>query len=169
MIGTMKMGTREEPTVYEPEQSTGRQSGRRENPFYKKCLTLPLNTEALKSAGAVPGPDGPRVTEDISRISKVYEEFARFNREDCCGKCVPCREGTRHILELLERLQAGKMNRGDGALLLELADVIYSTRPLPAGQNRGLTNRGNLPGLPGGKPGRLRRRGRGDETSGLQD
>lgn len=118
------------------------------NPFYRLCLTLPIDPEALKNAGAAQGPDGPRLTENLGRILAVYEEFDCFNREKCCGKCVPCREGTRHILELLEKLSAGEKRDEDGALLLELADAIYSTALCSLGKAAALRIVGVFEGCP---------------------
>lgn len=119
-----------------------------ENPFYRLCLTLPLNREALKNAGADPGPDGPLLTADPERIMAVCEEFDRFNREECCGKCVPCREGVRHILELLHRLASGEKQDGDVELLLELADAIYSTALCPLGKTAASRIAGVFEGCP---------------------
>ena len=119
-----------------------------ENPFYRLCLTLPLDSQALRNAGAAQGPDGPRLTENTGRILAVYEQFERFNREGCCGKCVPCREGTRHILELLERLATGERRGEDGTLLLELADTIYSTALCSLGKTAASRIAGVFEGCP---------------------
>lgn len=50
-----------------------------------------------------------------------------FTQNESCGKCVPCREGTKRMLEVLERIVAGKGHDGDIELLLELADTISAT------------------------------------------
>lgn len=50
-----------------------------------------------------------------------------FTQNESCGKCVPCREGTKRMLEILERIVAGQGVDGDIELLLELADTISST------------------------------------------
>ena len=50
-----------------------------------------------------------------------------FTQNESCGKCIPCREGTRRMLEILERIVAGEGKEGDIELLLELADTITHT------------------------------------------
>ena len=50
-----------------------------------------------------------------------------FTQNESCGKCVPCREGTKRMLEILERIVAGQGQDGDIELLLELADTISAT------------------------------------------
>ena len=50
-----------------------------------------------------------------------------FTQNESCGKCVPCREGTKRMLEILERIVEGKGQEGDIDLLLELADTISNT------------------------------------------
>ena len=58
---------------------------------------------------------------------EVARFFMNFTQNESCGKCVPCREGTRRMLEILERIVAGKGREGDIDLLLELADTITNT------------------------------------------
>lgn len=50
-----------------------------------------------------------------------------FTQRESCGKCVPCREGTKRMLEILERIVGGKGEEGDIELLQELADMICNT------------------------------------------
>ena len=50
-----------------------------------------------------------------------------FTQNESCGKCVPCREGTKRMLEILERIVDGRGEDGDIELLLELADTISNT------------------------------------------
>ena len=58
---------------------------------------------------------------------EVARFFMHFTQNESCGKCVPCREGTKRMLEILERIVAGKGRDGDIELLLELADTISAT------------------------------------------
>lgn len=53
--------------------------------------------------------------------------FMEFTQKESCGKCVPCREGTKRMLEILERIVAGQGKDGDIDLLLELAETISAT------------------------------------------
>jgi NADH-quinone oxidoreductase subunit F len=58
---------------------------------------------------------------------EVARFFMNFTQNESCGKCVPCREGTRRMLEILERITAGNGTEEDIDLLLELADTISNT------------------------------------------
>lgn len=58
---------------------------------------------------------------------EVARFFMHFTQNESCGKCTPCREGTKRMLEILERIVHGKGEEGDIELLLELADTVSST------------------------------------------
>jgi NADH-quinone oxidoreductase subunit F len=58
---------------------------------------------------------------------EVARFFMNFTQNESCGKCVPCREGTKRMLEILEKIVAGKGVPEDLDLLLDLADTISST------------------------------------------
>ncbi|MPN10046.1 NADP-reducing hydrogenase subunit HndC [bioreactor metagenome] len=58
---------------------------------------------------------------------EVARFFMHFTQNESCGKCVPCREGTKRMLAILERIVEGKGEEGDIELLLELADTISAT------------------------------------------
>lgn len=96
------------------------------------CLTkahmdLPLDFDSLKRAGAMIGSGGLVVMDDSTCMVEVARFFMNFTQNESCGKCVPCREGTRRMLEILNRIVAGEGREGDIEILLELADVISST------------------------------------------
>ena len=65
--------------------------------------------------------------DDKSCMVEVARFFMNFTQNESCGKCVPCREGTKRMLEILERIVNGNGQEGDIELLLELADTISST------------------------------------------
>ena len=58
---------------------------------------------------------------------EVARFFMNFTQNESCGKCVPCREGTRRMLEILEKIVAGKGEMSDLDMLEELSDTITST------------------------------------------
>ncbi|HHY53661.1 MAG TPA: 4Fe-4S binding protein, partial [Clostridiales bacterium] len=96
------------------------------------CLTtehldLPLDFDSLSKAGAMIGSGGLVVMDDSTCMVEVARFFMNFTQNESCGKCVPCREGTRRMLEILERIVAGEGREGDIELLLELADTISHT------------------------------------------
>jgi NADH-quinone oxidoreductase subunit F len=96
------------------------------------CLTqahldLPLDFDSLKKAGAMIGSGGLVVMDDKTCMVEVARFFMNFTQNESCGKCVPCREGTRRMLAILERIVDGRGEDGDIELLLELADTISAT------------------------------------------
>lgn len=93
----------------------------------KEHLDLPLDFDTLKSVGAMIGSGGLVVMDSNTCMVEVARFFMNFTQNESCGKCVPCREGTKRMLEILERIVAGQGRDGDIDLLLELADTISST------------------------------------------
>jgi NADH-quinone oxidoreductase subunit F len=93
----------------------------------KEDLDLPLDFDSLKKAGAMIGSGGLVVMDDHTCMVEVARFFMNFTQNESCGKCVPCREGTKRMLAILERIIAGEGEEGDIELLLELADTISST------------------------------------------
>lgn len=96
------------------------------------CLTsehldLPLDFDTLKKAGAMIGSGGLVVMDSNTCMVEVARFFMNFTQNESCGKCVPCREGTKRMLEILERIVAGEGQAGDIELLLELSDTILHT------------------------------------------
>jgi NADH-quinone oxidoreductase subunit F len=93
----------------------------------KEQLDLPLDFDSLKKAGAMIGSGGLVVMDSNTCMVEVARFFMNFTQNESCGKCVPCREGTKRMLEILERIVEGKGEDGDIELLLELADTISAT------------------------------------------
>ena len=96
------------------------------------CLTeehldLPLDFDSLKKVGAIIGSGGLVVMDEDTCMVEVARFFMNFTQNESCGKCVPCREGTKRMLEILERIVDGQGQPGDIELLEELADTISST------------------------------------------
>jgi NADH-quinone oxidoreductase subunit F len=90
----------------------------------KDDLDLPLDFDSLKKAGAIIGSGGLVVMNDKTCMVEIARFFMSFTQKESCGKCSPCREGTKRMLEILERMVAGNGRDGDIELLLELADTI---------------------------------------------
>ena len=93
----------------------------------KEHLDLPLDFDTLKKVGAMIGSGGLVVMDSHSCMVEVARFFMNFTQNESCGKCVPCREGTKRMLEILERIVAGEGKDGDIELLLELAETISAT------------------------------------------
>ncbi|MBQ8953362.1 MAG: NADH-quinone oxidoreductase subunit NuoF [Clostridia bacterium] len=93
----------------------------------KKDLDIPLDFDSLAKVGAMIGSGGLVVMDDKTCMVEVARFFMNFTQNESCGKCVPCREGTKRMLEILERIVAGQGRDGDIELLEELADTISNT------------------------------------------
>jgi NADH-quinone oxidoreductase subunit F len=93
----------------------------------KEHLDLPMDFDSLKKAGAMIGSGGLVVMDDHTCMVELARFFMHFTQKESCGKCVPCREGTKRMLAILERIVAGRGEEGDIELLLELADTISET------------------------------------------
>ena len=93
----------------------------------KEHLDMPLDFDTLKKVGAMVGSGGLVVMDESTCMVEVARFFMNFTQNESCGKCVPCREGTKRMLEILERIVAGEGRDGDIELLLELAETISAT------------------------------------------
>ena len=96
------------------------------------CLTeehldLPLDFDSLKKVGAMIGSGGLVVMDEDTCMVEVARFFMNFTQNESCGKCVPCREGTRRMLDILEKIVAGNGEMSDLDTLEQLADTIKST------------------------------------------
>lgn len=90
------------------------------------CLTeehldIPMDYDNLIKAGAMVGSGGLVVMSDKTCIVEVARFFMNFTQNESCGKCVPCREGTKNMLKILEKIVAGKGIMRDLDTLQELA------------------------------------------------
>ena len=93
----------------------------------KEHLDLPLDFDTLKKVGAMIGSGGLVVMDSDTCMVEVARFFMHFTQNESCGKCIPCREGTKRMLEILERIVAGEGKAGDIELLSELAETISAT------------------------------------------
>ena len=93
------------------------------------CLTadhldVPLDFDSLGAVGAMVGSGGLVVMNTATCMVQVARFFMQFTQHESCGKCVPCREGTRQLLELLDELIAGEGSRETLTLLTELCENV---------------------------------------------
>lgn len=90
-------------------------------------LDLKLDFDSLKKVGAMIGSGGLVVMNDKSCMVEVAKFFMNFTQNESCGKCVPCREGTKRMLELLTDIVEGRGTLEHIDLLEELAQTISAT------------------------------------------
>ena len=93
----------------------------------EKELDIPLDFDSLQKVGAMIGSGGLVVMDDKTCMVEVARFFMNFTQNESCGKCVPCREGTKRMLEILTRITEGNGQDGDIELLEELSDTISHT------------------------------------------
>ena len=87
-------------------------------------LDLPVDYEHLAEAGAIMGSGGLVVMDEETCMVDVARYFLEFTQVESCGKCVPCRLGTRQLLQLLNSMARGDSKPGDIDLMLEVAHAV---------------------------------------------
>ncbi len=100
----------------------------------RENLNVALDYETLSDLGAIMGSGGLIVMDEDTCMVDVARFFIEFVQEESCGKCVPCRVGTRRMLEILERICAGKGEEGDIERLIELGTFIKTSSLCGLGQ-----------------------------------
>ena len=101
-------------------------------------LDISLDFDSLKKMGAMIGSGGLVVMDSNTCMVEVARFFMNFTQNESCGKCVPCREGTKRMLEILERIVAGQGKVEDLDLLEELATMISDTALCGLGKSAAL-------------------------------
>jgi NADH-quinone oxidoreductase subunit F/NADP-reducing hydrogenase subunit HndC len=87
----------------------------------EKYLDMPVDYESLASVGSIMGSGGFVVMDEDTCMVDIARFFMEFAQEESCGKCVPCRVGTRRMLDILNNICEGRGKPGDIELLETLA------------------------------------------------
>jgi NADH:ubiquinone oxidoreductase subunit F (NADH-binding)/(2Fe-2S) ferredoxin/Pyruvate/2-oxoacid:ferredoxin oxidoreductase delta subunit len=93
----------------------------------ESLLDLPVDFDALTGAGSMMGSGGMIVMDEDTCMVDVARYFIDFLKDESCGKCLPCREGLRALLEILNRITQGLGKKGDIGLLEEISEGIAAT------------------------------------------
>jgi NADH-quinone oxidoreductase subunit F len=101
----------------------------------KQHLNVSLDYESLNELGAIMGSGGLVVMDEDSCMVDVAKFFLDFILEESCGKCTPCRVGTKRMYEILDRITMGEGKEDDIDKLLELGDWIKKTSLCGLGQS----------------------------------
>lgn len=107
-------------------------------------LDLDLDFDSLKKVGAMIGSGGLVVMNDRSCMVEVARFFMNFTQNESCGKCVPCREGTKRMLEILTDIVEGRGTMEHIALLEELSETISATALCGLGKSASLPVKSTL-------------------------
>ncbi len=94
-----------------------------------------LDYESLGKVGSIMGSGGMVVLDETDCMVNVAKYFLQFTQSESCGKCVPCRIGTKRLLEILTRITEGKGREGDIDLLQTLSSDVKTSSLCGLGQS----------------------------------
>lgn len=100
----------------------------------EQYLDLPIDYDSVQEVGAIMGSGGLIVMDEKTCMVDVARFFLAFTQNESCGKCVPCRVGTRHMVDILDRICAGQGETGDLGKLERLASSIKTSSLCALGQ-----------------------------------
>ena len=90
----------------------------------EEFLDTPVDYENLAAAGSIMGSGGLIIMDEDTCVVDVARYFLTFIQAESCGKCSPCRVGTRHLVEILEKITNGKGETDDLAKLQKLGETV---------------------------------------------
>ena len=96
-------------------------------------LDTPLDANAMAEAGSMLGSGAIIVIDDRCCMVQLGLRVAQFYMHESCGKCTPCREGTRWMVQILNSIEEGTASQGDLDLLLDVCDRILGKCLCPLG------------------------------------
>jgi NADH:ubiquinone oxidoreductase subunit F (NADH-binding)/(2Fe-2S) ferredoxin len=100
----------------------------------ESLMDLPVDFERLAEAGSIVGSGGMVVMDEETCIVDIAKYFLAFTNDESCGKCTSCREGSEAMLEVLNRITAGKGEPGDIEFLQELGEAVKDASQCGLGQ-----------------------------------
>ncbi|NLT93489.1 MAG: NADH-quinone oxidoreductase subunit NuoF [Actinobacteria bacterium] len=100
----------------------------------KEHLNVPVDYATLQELGAIMGSGGVIVMDEDTCMVDIARFFLEFTQEESCGKCPPCRVGTKRMLEIVERICNGEGEEGDIERLIALGETISETALCGLGQ-----------------------------------
>ncbi len=101
----------------------------------EQLLDTPVDYESLQAAGASMGSGGLIVMDESTCMVDIARYYLEFTQEESCGKCTPCREGTKRMLEILTRMTRGEAEEGDIERLERLGATIEKASLCGLGQS----------------------------------
>jgi len=93
----------------------------------EQFLDMPVDYESLREVGTIMGSGGMIVMDDSSSMVNVARYFMEFSMSESCGKCIPCRVGTRQMYDLLDKFVKRTATQRDYDMLVELCDLCQNT------------------------------------------
>ena len=90
-------------------------------------MDLPVDYDKLAEVGSIMGSGGMVVMDETACMVNVAKYFLAFTKDESCGKCTPCREGTKRMLDILTDITEGRGREGDIELLEDMSKVIIDS------------------------------------------
>ncbi|MCL6628488.1 MAG: NADH-quinone oxidoreductase subunit NuoF [Armatimonadetes bacterium] len=100
----------------------------------KEHLNVPMDYDSLVQLGAMMGSGGLIIMDENTCMVDLARYFLEFIQDESCGKCTPCRVGTKRMLEILDRIAHGEGKEGDIELLIDLGERIKDSALCGLGQ-----------------------------------
>ena len=100
-----------------------------------KLLDTPVDYDSLAKIGAIMGSGGMIVMDEDDCMVDIAKYFLTFSQDESCGKCTPCREGTKRMLEILQRITSGEGRPEDIERLERLAKLMRKASLCGLGRN----------------------------------
>ena len=100
----------------------------------KEHLNVPMDYDSLKELGAMMGSGGLIIMDESTCMVDLARYFLDFIQDESCGKCTPCRIGTKRMLEVLERIAHGLGQEGDIEFLIDLGTQVRDSALCGLGQ-----------------------------------
>lgn len=100
----------------------------------EKHLNLPIDYESLQTIGSIMGSGGMVVMDENNCMVEIARFFLNFTRTESCGKCSPCRLGTKQMLEILTRITEGRGREGDINMLIQIGEGVMKSALCGLGQ-----------------------------------
>jgi NADH-quinone oxidoreductase subunit F len=139
----LAMGVSLRELIYDPELGGGIPNGRQLKAVIPggssvpvltaDQLDTPLEANAMAEAGSMLGSGAIIVIDDRCCMVQLGLRVAQFYMHESCGKCTPCREGTRWMVQILNAIEEGTASQGDLDLLLDVCDRILGKCLCPLG------------------------------------
>ncbi|SPD72985.1 NADH-ubiquinone oxidoreductase NADH-binding 51 kD subunit [uncultured Desulfobacterium sp.] len=101
----------------------------------ESLLDLPVDFDELKKAGSMMGSGGMIVMDEDTCMVDTARYYIEFLAHESCGKCIPCREGLRQMLNILNDITSGRGKEGDIELLEELSETLQEASLCALGQS----------------------------------
>ncbi|MBU4232729.1 MAG: NADH-quinone oxidoreductase subunit NuoF [Desulfobacterales bacterium] len=93
----------------------------------EEFLDTPVDYDSLAALGSIMGSGGMIVMDEKDCMVDIAKYFLDFTRDESCGKCTPCREGTLRLMEMLEAITEGRGQEGDIDKLIKMSGLIKKT------------------------------------------